>query len=262
LIVDESTHHGTPSGATQPAHMTHAAKRQANKRKKLIIIGAIAAGLLMVLAAVWFFVLRNASPAKPAQTTAKSQANKPVESLPNPQTSATPATFKSTPLNIEITHRQDWTRKEDKQTGEITLTSPRISYSRLDDTAGSGVFTLKIRKGITEPMQAAIEKAVAVRDSEVIAYANPTESQRYYTNVSYAGQEEAFNFFIVTSSTALKAGNPFAYMLVLNDETYLIAGGYGTDKDGALSFDAVPKTAIDSEAMTQAIDIVESIRIF
>ena len=67
---------------------------------------------------------------------------------------------------------------------------------------------------------------------------------------------------IVTGNTALKAGNPFAYTLVLDGEFYMLVGGYGTDKDGTLSFDSVPPSMIDSETTQQAIAIVKSLKIF
>jgi hypothetical protein len=49
---------------------------------------------------------------------------------------------------------------------------------------------------------------------------------------------------------------------VFDNDTFLIAGGYGADKDGTLSFDAVPKAEYQSDALTQAMDIVKSIKIF
>jgi hypothetical protein len=79
--------------------------------------------------------------------------------------------------------------------------------------------------------------------------------------VSYAGQKDIFNFFIVTGSVELKAGNPFAYTLQMGSDFYLIVGGYGSD-DGTLSFDSVPASSMDSAALGQAIDIVESLKIF
>ena len=107
-----------------------------------------------------------------------------------------------------------------------------------------------------------IDKTIAVRDSEVIGYATPTEGQRKYTNVSYAGQGENFQFFIVTGSVELKKPAPFAYALTIADDSFLIAGGYGADKGNSLSFDLSPVSSIDSTAKEQAIVIVESLKIF
>jgi adhesin isopeptide-forming family sspB-C2 type protein len=249
-----------PSGSyPRPAH---AEKRSARQRKKRLLMLAGAAGLVLLVlaAALWFFMLRGKKTTPPVAQNTNTSTQQQTQT-PSTPTDSTPETFKSAKLNIELTHRKDWTLKE-ATTGELTLTSPRISYTRVDGSAGTGVFTMKIRKGVSEAMKATIDKAVAVRDSKVIGYTAPTEAQRYYTNVSYAGQEAAFNFFIVTGSTELKDGKPFAYMLTYDNDTFLIAGGYGTDKDSSLSFDAVPKTAIDSEALEQAIAIVESLKIY
>jgi cbb3-type cytochrome oxidase subunit 3 len=251
-----------PQSPQQSPHGPYSKRQGGGSKKKLIlIIAAVVVALALVGAAVWFFLLRDNKKSDIKQTN-NTPTQQQAEDLPAAtEADSTPVTFKSTKLNLELTHRKDWTLKEGTG-GDLTITSPRISYSRVDGTAGSGVFTLKLRKGATEAMKATIEKAVAVRNSEVIAYTAPTDAQRHYTNISWAGQEAAFNFFIVTGSTEIKDGQPFAYTLAFDNETYLIAGGYGTDKDGSLSFDAVPKTAIDSAAKDQAIDIVESIKLY
>ena len=66
----------------------------------------------------------------------------------------------------------------------------------------------------------------------------------------------------MTGSTEFKSGSTYAYALTMDGEFYLITGGYGDDKDGTLSFDAVPKDTMDTEVLEQAIDIVESLQIF
>lgn len=246
-----------------PAPPHHPTRRERRHRKKmlLLVIGGAAALLLLAGAGVYWFVLRDKDAKAPAQASTTEQSTSAETAPPPSPTDATPVSFKSTKLNIEITHRKDWTLKE-KTDGELELTSPRISYTGADGESTTGVFTLKLRKGVSATQKATIEQAVASRDSEVIAYAAPTEQQRYYTNVSYAGQKDTFNFFIVTGSAELKAGNPFMYTLVLDSEFYLIVGGYGTDKNGSLAFDPVPKTSLDSPALQQAIDIVESLKIY
>lgn len=250
-----------------PAQPPHFGNRQAaaqRKKRLLIIVAAATAGLLLAGAAIWFFVLRKPAPKQAAQTSESTNQTNQAEDLPAPTPAdSTPVTFKSTKLNLELTHRKDWTLTENAD-GELVLTSPRTTYSRIDGTAGAGVFTVKIRKGATEAMKATIEKSVAARDSEVIGYTSPTESQRHYTNVSYAGVDkgESFSFFIITGSTEIKAGKPFAYMLAFDSESYLFVGGYGEDKDGSLSFDAVAKSDIESTSKEQAIDIIESIKLF
>lgn len=249
-----------PMAEDNPHVPPHAAQRQGAQRKKRLwwIIGGAGLAVLLAGAALWFLVLRGDKPAPTAATKQPAQ----VAETPAPQSGDdTPVTYKSTKLNIELTHRKDWTLKE-SATGDITITSPRTSYATMDNQSTTGVFTVRLRKGVTDPMSATINKAVASADSLVIAYAAPTDQQRNYTNLSYAGTKDAFSFFIVTGNTALKAGNNFAYTLPLDASFYLIAGGYGTDKSGNLSFDLVPKDSMDSPTLEQAVDIVKSLKIF
>lgn len=248
-----------PSSAPVPAHQLTRRERRHRQKMVLLIVGGVVAALLLAAAAYWFF-LRGDDNKRSAQTNTGQQTGQ--EETPAPVAAdPTPVAYKSTKLNIELTHRKDWTLKE-ADDGELTITSPQISYTRSDGQATTGVFTVKIRKGVPEPMQATIEKAVAPRKSEVIAYTSPTKEQRQYTNLSFAGQKDIFNFFIVTGNTEFKAGGAFNFALSLNSQFYLIVGGYGEDKAGSLGFDAVPAAAMDSDALTQGVDIVESLKIF
>ncbi len=250
-----------PSDMQQPAspppqQMT---RRERRNRKKMILFAVGGAVLLLFLAgAVYWFFVRDTKQAAKSETNAQKQTE---ETVPAAQADPTPVVYKSTKFNIELTHRKDWKLKETSG-GEITITSPQISYVGEDGQSGTGVFTVRMRKGVTDAMKANIEKSVAVRDSEVIAYAAPAEAQRQYTNLSYAGTKDAFKFFIVTGNAALKAGNTFIYTLPLDGEFYLFSGGYGSDASGDLSFDAVPKDSMSSTTLDQAVDIIESVKIY
>jgi hypothetical protein len=235
-------------------------KKPGNK-KRWLIIGAVVAGLAIAGAAVYFFVLADKKPA--AKDTSKTQTTDTQQTTPTltEEEASTPQTFKSTTLNVELTHRKDWTLRESGDKAEVIITSPSVPYVRKDGSSATGNFTVKIRNGANEAMKTTIEKAVAAQPSEVIAYTAPAESQRHYTNLSYGGTAEAFQFFLVTGSTEFKAGNPFALVLPL-DEMYIIAGGFGPDTSDALAFDPVPKTALTNPVIVQAIDIVESLKVF
>lgn len=243
-----------------PVEPHHETRRERRKRKKLILFisGGAVLALLLLAGAYWLFL--KGDDKKPVQaTTSDNQQtqDQPVVEAADP----TPVVFKSTKYNIELTHRKDWKLKEASD-GEITITSPTASYTRTDGKATTGVFTFKMRVGVPATMKTTIEKSLAARDSEVIAYDDPPETQRQYTNLSYAGQKDIFNFFIVTGNTALKTGNSFAYTLPLDNSFYMLVGGYGTDKDGTLAFDSVPPSMIDSETTQAAIAIVKSLKIF
>lgn len=246
-----------PQAPQEPHHPTRRERR--NHKKMILFISGGAALLLLALGALYWFVLKG-DEKKADQAAATSQQQSESKPTPDPA-DPTPVVFKSTKYNIELTHRKDWKLKE-ASSGEVTITSPTTSYTGSDGMAKTGVFTVKFRVGVPEGMQATIEKAVAARDSEVIAYDDPPETQRFYTNLSYAGQKDVFNFFIITGNTALKAGNSFAYTLVLDGEFYMLVGGFGTDKDGTLSFDSVPPSMIDSGVVQQGVAIVKSLKIF
>jgi cytoskeletal protein RodZ len=238
--------------------------RRSHRKKLLLIVGGVVVLLLLLGGAGYWFLLRgNAKqPAKASSNANNTNNSESSQSAANPPAApdSTPTTYKSTKLNVELTHRKDWTLKE--ADGEITVTSPQISYATPTGQSTTGVFTVKIRKGVTDTMKANIEKSVAARDSVVIGYTTPTDQQRQYTNLSFAGQKESFNFFIVTGNTALKTGNTLAYTLPLDGDFYLIVGGYGADKFDSLTFDSVPKTAIDSDAEAEALKVVESLKIY
>lgn len=250
---------GSPVPPT-PSDPHRVTRRERNKRRRLTLF--ISGGILLLillLGGLYWFLLNDDNDKQPVKTTTSSQQQ--TQDLPSEPADPTPEVFKSAKYNIELTHRKDWKLKE-ASSGEVTITSPRTSYTRTDGRSTTGVFTLKFRVGVPEGMQATIEKAVAARDSEVIAYDDPPETQRFYTNLSYAGQKDVFNFFIVTGNTALKTGNAFAYTLVLDGEFYLLVGGFGTDKDGTLAFDSVPPSMIDSGVVQEAVAIVKSLKIF
>lgn len=236
------------------------ARREHRKRQKLILLisGGVVLVLLLLGAAYWLF---SRDKDKAVQTTTSEQ--KPTTQTPAAQPAdSTPVTFKSKKYNIELTHPKDWNLKE-AQSGAITITSPQTSYAKTDGQSATGVFTVKFRVGVTDAQKATIEKAVATRDSEVIAYDKPTENQRYYTNLSYAGQKDIFNFFIVTGNSAIKKGNSFAYTMPLDDGGfYMLVGGFGADPKDTLAFDSVPPSAIDNSTVQQAIAIVKSLKIY
>ena len=238
-------------------------RRERRHKKKLLFFGIGGAVAVLLLAgAIYWFGLRPESKKSTAQQ-ATHASNTPAQSAEATPEAAppdeTPQTYKSRALNIELTHRKDWSLKE--AVGEIRVTSPETAYSSATGQAQSGVFTLIIRKDVPEAVKATINKAIASRASNVIAYTSPTDQQRQYTNVSYGGvNKDTFNFFIVTGSTVFKVGSPFQYALPLDGEYYLIAGGFGAPGSD-FSFDAAATSNIDSDTVTEAIHVVESLKI-
>lgn len=246
--------------AQKPSHLHSpgGGKRFVTK-KLLIIIGCVVGVVALAIGA--FFLLRgeDVSDAQDQQTAQQQEAN-PEEEIPaSAPDAADPQTFKSTTLNIEFTHRKDWTVTESADKKQIKVTSPKIAYSTAEGESKTGVFTLEISLGATDGAQTAINNAKAVKDSFLIAYDAPTEAQRYYTNISYAG-DTAFKFFIVTGSVVYKPGDSIAQ--TIHESDFLIAGGYGADAKSTLAFDDVAPTDIEQSAYEQAVAIVKSLKVF
>jgi flagellar basal body-associated protein FliL len=244
-----------------PPHIPNFAKKSASHRKNVgIIIAIVLAVLLVAGAVVWFVFMRP----KPVATTVKPVAVKKEEPKLTAQQASTIEPFKSAKLNVEFNHRKDWKVTESADKTQVVITSPKTSYQTTAGAEASDVFTVKLRYGtIPEAMQDTVQKAIATRDSVVIAYAQPTEQQRQYTNVTDAGAvANTFNFLIVSGSTAYKAGQVLGYGVPLTGQAYMFAGGFGADKDDALAFDPANKSELDSSIYNQALDIIKSLKIF
>lgn len=257
--------------APKPYHSAgpHRKKRAGSgSRTKLLIIIVVSLFLLVGASfAIYWFVVKE-DPVADTNTQNVDQSTQTPDDDQSPQLSPEEAseikTFKSETLAMEFDHRADWTVVESDDGNSITLTSPNISYQTINGTVpeGRGVFTLKIAKGVNSAQRDTINGAVAVEKSELIAYIKPTDAQRHYTSISYAGQEDAFTFLMVTGATEFAKGDPWANRLTLSSaDYYLIAGGFGEDPDNALAFDQVATSQISSQTVKQAIAIIESMRI-
>lgn len=248
-----------------PGHLQTPGRKPISSKKKPIIIIAVivAVGILLSAAFVFFFLGKSEEKSKTNTSNQQEQMEEEEPTLP-PSEAAQPQAYKSETLNIEITHRKDWTVKEAADKKQLTLTSPKFTYQNNDGESAKGVFTVKFSLGTTEESQATIDAAKSVRDSVLIGYDAPTEAQRHYTNVTYAGPDQAtFKFFVVTGSTALKPDTPLAGTVVINSADFLIAGGFGADSQNALNFDTIPAADIDQYTVVeQAIAIVKSLKVF
>lgn len=252
------------SGGSVTNHSKYPVKRRKPGSRKKFIVISVAAVLVLAVAgslAYWRFGPdaagdeQHASEQEPAEDENAEPAMDPAEA-------AQTTVFKSEELNLEFTHRRDWTVAESDDKNAITVTSPQISYQTVDGNVPRGVFTLKIGLGVSSAAQQTINSAEAVEESEVVAYDDPTDQQRFYTNLSYAGQNGNFNFLIVTGSTEYQPGDPLAGTLPLGSSYYLIGGGYGADSDDAFAFDAVPPQHMEqSPVFEQAVAIIQSLRI-
>ncbi len=236
--------------------------RRRGVHKRLILIAAGVIVIALAVTALFIFIGKEDT-----STDQQSQQQTPSEEDEAPALSPTeaaqPETYNSETLKIEFVHRRDWTVTEDADAKRIIVTSPEFTYKTADGESTSDVFTLVLGMGASEGAKTTINAAKAVKDSEVIAYDAPTEQQRFYTNVSYAGPEDAtFTFFIVTGSNALKTGNSLTGNVSLFDSDLLIAGGFGEDSE-RLDFDRIALADVgQNTALDQALAIVKSLKVY
>lgn len=248
-------------GQTHRPHF--GAPHKKSKRKLFVVLMMLFVVVLAGASAAAFFLLRE--PAKPAATANSSKKKSTKSELPaGVQKVGNKYSYKSTKLRIGVTYPLTWSLRESADKQEIILTSPRTAYVKKDGTSAEGVFTLKLRNGIIpEGMKTTVQNAVAVANSEVIAYSQPTGDQRQYTNVSYAGPDaNNFGFVFVTGYTEYKAGQIVGGGVDLNGQAYLFAGGYGADAADTLAFEPVPKADFRTATFEDAVHILESLQLF
>lgn len=255
-----------------PSYPRHSAdprrkKKSSSRRVKpwVIVLICLAVAAVVAFAIYWFVFKEDTTEnVMPIDDTAETTPEEQTPTM-DPEQAAETATFKSEKLNLEFSHRGDWTVAESDDGNSITMTSPAISYQTVNGTVpdGNGVFTLRIVKGVSSAQRDVVNNAIAVQKSEVIAYAKPTDAQRHYTNISYGGTEDTFTFLMVTGAVEFAKGDPWAGKLTLSSaDYYLIAGGFGEDAENTMEFDQVAPSQINSEAVKQATSIIESLRIF
>jgi hypothetical protein len=139
----------------------------------LVLVAALAAG------GYWFYKNRK-SDNKPEQTAQTNQTS--TEAAAG--ISGEIETFESTNFNLSFDYPADWTASEDSAE-EISVLSPGLKLKGADGKDVTGQIYFRISaKG--QPLQGFESgNAIAVLDSQKIAYANPTQAQRASTYISF-----------------------------------------------------------------------------
>lgn len=164
-------------------HNLEPVKAQKKKRKikgiifiALVVLAAIGAG-------VYFLVLRK-QPAPSSQNSNQQAATQqqPVESVDEELSEH----LVSQDIQLSIDHPKTW-QKDDSTQGLLTLQSPAAQITTSDGSKTSGKVTITIVTAGSAVPKFAKPVGKAAVDSQKIAYAQPSQSQRKETYLSFVG---------------------------------------------------------------------------
>jgi len=164
----------------------------------IVLIVALAGG------AFWFFTRPKPSP-KPA-TTAKTSTTNNANTSPTKITSATKR-YDSSNYNLSFEYPSDWTIS-DEATAKLTATSPPLRLVGENGDAFTGQIVFAVQNQQTSIAAFAKNKAVAVLESQKIAYKQPTSNQRaqtYVTFVNYSGSMALIDSLYITGDNGYQA---------------------------------------------------------
>lgn len=262
--MDDLDYHG------QTHHPHFGTQHKKSKKALYIVLGVIGALVLLGAGgtAAWLLIKKSNSGKDTAgtqQTASQNSSQSSSSKQPSGvQSKGNNYAYKSTKLNVGVTYPKTWTMRESADKEELIITSPQTTYVKKDGTSTQGVVTVKLRNGIIpDAMKTTVQNAVAVADSEVVAYSEPTDGQRQYTNLSYVGADaNNFGFGLITGNTAYAAGQLVGGGIDLNGQAYLFAAGFGADSGDTLAFEPVPKSDYNTATFKQAVEILESLQIY
>ena len=207
----------------------------------------------------YFLFLKNSGTSKKTTTSQTGSPTTTKTVKPDPTTQ----NYKSAKLNLQFTTRRDWAVKEDIAASQVTVTSPPTTYTDGNGNSANGTFVLKFTSQTPEDATQTIQNGKAILPSEVIAYSAPTDAQRVYTAISYAGDNDKVSYFVVTGATSFKAGDSLGAVFI-GDGSLMIVGGFsGANTGKFINFQPVAKDQFTSTSgYLQALDIVKSLKVF
>ncbi|HTE57571.1 MAG TPA: hypothetical protein VK694_02420 [Verrucomicrobiae bacterium] len=163
-------------------HNLEPVKAQKKKRKIKGIIFIALVVLVAIGAAMYFLVLRRQSTPSQGSGQPSAPQQQPVESVDEELSEH----LVSQDIQMSIDHPKTW-QKDDATQGQLTLQSPAAQITTSDGSKKSGkVLITIVTAGSTVP-KFANPTGKAVVDSQKIAYAQPSQSQRKETYLSFAG---------------------------------------------------------------------------
>lgn len=156
----------------------------------------ISLAVLAAAAAFYWFIIKPKPAAKPTAATSP----QPAQTAPASQTpkagaiSTKTKAYTSGNFNLAFSYPDDWTVTDITGSGVLTAKSPDV---QLDNAAGQVVFTIRDKNQKLSEFNGG--NAQALRGSDKIAYAKPTQTQRgstYASYLTYAGQTGLSGIYI------------------------------------------------------------------
>jgi hypothetical protein len=231
------------------------------KKLLFIVVG------LLVLASIGYGAWKFITKAPPENKTVTQTTVEPeqTEKISNdiPEVTKTEV-FKGDHPRLQFTYPTTWTVTPTEDLG-IRIESPEFSYGTVDKGEVTGYFRIYIRQGARKADGTIIGRGVAIKPSEIIKYTEPAIGQRPETNLTSFGLDDDnhFAYFLIAGNYSLKQGDTLGPDYGKEPETYIITGGFSSEElTDDLATNAVPLDSYaDSNAYTQALDIIKSLKL-
>lgn len=203
-------------------------------------------------AAYWFFVRE-----KPAQNTA---ANKPAsqqaQSEPVSAIAEETKNHNSKNFSLSFDYPKDWNVVDEESGEKLTATSPAMQLTGADNQKVTGQIVLTFRKQGQPLGEFDAGNALAIRDSEKVAYTAPSPGQRGSTYLSFlayanAANPAALDGVYVTGDSGYQKGQAVP-LVDISKVNPVITLTFQSCTDGACS-DASPPLAIANSMWDAAV---------
>lgn len=183
-----------------PRHQKHPARQLLIGLVLIVVIG---------LGVYWLFFSSKASPKHTSASSSKSQTQS-SEAKNNNVTHVPTHAYNSSDFNVNFNYPDGWA-VVDSGNGPMTVTSPSMSLTSASGKAVTGQIIMTVAKQGQLPAKFTAGTALAVLDSQEIAYTQPTAAQTSQTYVS----------FVQYSSTNTRGGL----------DAIFVTGNFGYQKD-------------------------------
>ena len=196
-----------PPRESQPVHSTadYASFRPPKQHHvgRIIFIVVLILVVLAAGAGAYWFLTHKSKPNTPASSTNQSSTS----------TSSTAETtqtknYTSQNFNLGFDYPTTWT-VTDNGDGKLTAVSPNTQLKNASGQSVTGKITMTIQSKQTSLPAFKSGSAVAVLDSQKVAYTKPTSSQRaqtYLSFLTYAGSSAGIDGVYITGDNGYKTG--------------------------------------------------------